>query len=108
MSVVDSWIAAETAHGEPISNAIDSLNASLGGRHYTHSSISRWRTGARPLPPAVYRYMLDLCIYRVLLGADVLHEAVNSSTAKWRPVVDDLSPPQQISTRKKRQAVAKN
>lgn len=61
LSLVSSWLNAESALGRSQAEAIRRLNHKLGAR-FTASRVSEWRDGRRTPSAEVVRYMLSYAI----------------------------------------------
>jgi hypothetical protein len=88
VSLLESWVAAETATpGRTVAAAIRDMNAALG-RRYTSSHVSRWRRGLEVPKPEVIRYMMEVSApstVREVLG-------VSPDAGQIRDLVDRLNP----------------
>ena len=88
MSLLESWVAAETATpGRTVAAAIRDMNAALG-RRYTSSHVSRWRRGLEVPKPEVIRYMMEVAApsaVREVLG-------ISPDAEQIRDLVDRLNP----------------
>jgi hypothetical protein len=88
MSLLEVWVAAETATpGRTVADALREMNAALG-RRYTSSHVSRWRRGLEVPKPEVVRYMMEVSApttVREVLG-------ISPDAGQIRELVDRLNP----------------
>lgn len=78
MSLVDTWIKAETGHGHTLTSAVAAMNEQTGSR-YTVSRVGEWRRGVRDVPATARRYMLKAALPVALADAG-LRRRVNVDT----------------------------
>lgn len=89
MTLIDTWIAAETSiPGRNAADALADMNSALGTR-YSHSHLSRWRAGIQHPSAAARQYMLRVAITEALQRAGI--DALRLSDEQLDALADALS-----------------